>query len=87
MYEDQYDFHSYAMYKWCLKEYVDLIKLGDDIFNDRRYMQAAAIAIKYLMQYAVNKDSLPQPKEYPEHNTVLDYSGIEYLKKMKDPLE
>jgi hypothetical protein len=49
MYEDQYDFHSYAMYKWCLKEYIDLIKLGDDIFNDRRYMQAAAIAIKYFM--------------------------------------
>ena len=76
MYEDQYDFHSYSLFKWCLKEYTELIKYGDDIFNDRRYMQAASMAIKYLMEYAVSKDGLPAPKEYPNQPANLDYRGI-----------
>lgn len=64
MYEDQYDFHSYSLYRWSLKEYVELVNYGNDIYNDRKYMQAAALAIKYLMDYAVIKDQLPAPKEY-----------------------
>ena len=87
MYEDQYDFHSYSLYRWSLKEYVELVKYGDDIYNDRRYMQAAQLAIKYLMEYAVSRDQLPKPKEHKEHPANLDYGGIEYLKKLKDPYQ
>ena len=87
MYEDQYDFHSYSLYRWALKEYVDLIRKSDDIYNDRRYMQASAMAVKYLMEYAVIKDELAAPKEYKDVTEGLDYGGVEYLKKLTDPYQ
>ena len=85
MYEDQYDFHSYALYRWSLKEYLDLVRYGDDIFNDRKYMEAAGIAIKYLMNYAQIKAELAPPKESPHQPPNIDYNGAEYLKNLGDP--
>lgn len=52
MYEDQYDFHSYSLRKWNIREYLELIRYMDDIHNDRKYIEAAGLIMKYLIEYS-----------------------------------
>jgi hypothetical protein len=46
IYEDQYDFHSYSLIKWNIREYLELIQYMDYIHNDRKYIEAAEIMIE-----------------------------------------
>lgn len=34
---NQYDFHTYCIRKWTLKEYVQYIEFNDNIFKDKKY--------------------------------------------------
>lgn len=52
MYEDQYDFHSYSIRKWNLREYLEMVRYMDDIHNDRKYIEAAGLMLHYLKEYA-----------------------------------
>lgn len=60
MYEDQYDFHSFSLRKWNLKEYLELIKYMDDIHNDRKYIEAAGLMIEGLLEFPYFKPEEPK---------------------------
>lgn len=49
---NQYDFHTYCIRKWTLKEYVEYIEFNDNIYKDKKYMEAAAYAMAYLTEYS-----------------------------------
>jgi hypothetical protein len=57
MYEDQYDFHSYSLRKWNIREYLELIQYMDDIHNDRKYIEAAGLMIESLIEYTYSKEN------------------------------
>jgi peptide alpha-N-acetyltransferase len=42
---NQYDFHSYCIRKWTLKEYIEYINFNDNIYKDKKYVEAAGYAI------------------------------------------
>ena len=48
------DFHTYCFRKWSLKEYVELIEFNDNIYDDKKYAEAAGLAIRYLKEYVVH---------------------------------
>ena len=48
---NELDFHTYCFRKWSLKEYVELIEFNDNIYDDKKYAEAAGLAIRYLKEY------------------------------------
>lgn len=48
---NEFDFHTYCLRKWSLREYTELIEFNDNIYDDKKYAEAAGIAIKYLKEY------------------------------------
>ena len=51
MLANQYDFHTYCVRKWTLKEYVELISFNDNIYQDKKYVEAAAYAMQDIPEY------------------------------------
>ena len=49
---NQYDFHTYCIRKWTLREYVEYIEFNDNIFKDKKYFEAAGNAIRYLQEFS-----------------------------------
>lgn len=49
---NQYDFHSYCIRKWTLKEYIEYINFNDNIYKDKKYVEAAGCAMEHLTEYA-----------------------------------
>lgn len=49
---NQYDFHTYCIRKWTLREYVEYIEFNDNIYKDKKYVEAAAYAMAYLTEYS-----------------------------------
>ena len=62
MYANQYDFHTYCIRKWTMSEYVELIKYNDNLYQDKKYMEAAGSAIPHLFEYNIE---LHKPKKEP----------------------
>lgn len=48
---NQFDFHTYCIRKWTLKEYLEYIAFNDNIFKDKKYVEAAGYAIPNLIEY------------------------------------
>ena len=48
---NQYDFHSYCVRKWTLREYLEYIAFNDNIYKDKKYVETASWAIKNLFEY------------------------------------
>ncbi len=48
---NEYDFHTYCLRKWTLREYTELIEFNDNIYDDKKYADAAGTAIRYLKEY------------------------------------
>eukprot|EP00828_Plagiopyla_frontata_P003569 TRINITY_DN11116_c0_g1_i2.p1 TRINITY_DN11116_c0_g1~~TRINITY_DN11116_c0_g1_i2.p1 ORF type:complete len:340 (-),score=96.54 TRINITY_DN11116_c0_g1_i2:77-1096(-) len=55
--EDQYDFHTYCLRKYTLREYIQLIKYVDNVYNNKQFIICATNMIKGLMEYKVIKDN------------------------------
>ena len=53
MLSNEFDFHGYCVRKWTLREYTELIEFNNNIYDDKMYMDAAGVAIKYLREYAI----------------------------------
>lgn len=53
MQANEFDFHYYCFRKWTLREYTELVAFNDNIFADKKFMEAAYYAIKYLREYSV----------------------------------
>ena len=49
---NQYDFHTYCIRKWTLREYVEFIEFNDNLYKDKKYVEAAAYAMAYLTEYS-----------------------------------
>ena len=70
---NQYDFHTYCIRKWTLKEYVEYIEFNDNIYKDKKYMEAAAYAMAYLTEYSHyllsggdKEEEKPKKEEVPQ---------------------
>ena len=48
--EDQFDFHTYCMRKMTLRNYVDLLRLEDELRSHRFYKKAAHCAINVYLR-------------------------------------
>lgn len=48
MHSNEFDFHYYCIRKWTLREYTELVAFNDNIFADKKYIESAYYAIKYL---------------------------------------
>lgn len=48
---NQYDFHTYCVRKWTLKEYIEFIAFNDNIYCDKKYAEAAGFAMEYFPEY------------------------------------
>lgn len=48
---NEFDFHTYCIRRWTLREYTELIQFNDNIYDDKKYVEAAGYAIKYIKQY------------------------------------
>jgi N-alpha-acetyltransferase 15/16, NatA auxiliary subunit len=57
IYEDQYDFHTYAIRKMSLRAYADMIRFGDELHAKKFYFQAAIGAVKTYLQLFDHPDS------------------------------
>jgi peptide alpha-N-acetyltransferase len=57
---NEYDFHTYCLRRWTLREYTELIDFNDNIYDDKKYAEAAGWAIKYLKEYVhkIQEDEL-----------------------------
>ena len=63
---NQYDFHTYCIRKWTLREYVEYIAFNDNIYSDKKYAEAAAIAMEYLPEYVHHLEvKAKEPVEEP----------------------
>ena len=51
MQSNEFDFHYYCFRKWTLREYTELVAYNDNIFSDKKFIEAAYNAIKYLREY------------------------------------
>ena len=45
MESNQYDFHTYCVRKWTLREYIEFIAFNDNLYHDKKYAEAAYLAI------------------------------------------
>ena len=61
---NEYDFHGYCCRRWPLREYTELIAFNDNIYDDKKYAEAAGLAMQYLQEYdhKLREDEL-KPKE------------------------
>lgn len=48
---NQYDFHTYCVRKWTLREYIEYIDFNDNIYKDKKYVETASRAIMNLFEY------------------------------------
>lgn len=51
MASNQIDFHTYCIRKWTLREYLEYISFNDNIYKDKKYIEAAAYAIDNLFEF------------------------------------
>lgn len=49
MYANHYDFHTYCVRKWTLREYIELIHFNDNLYKDKKYIEAASHYISGLI--------------------------------------
>ena len=52
MQSNEFDFHYYCFRKWTLREYTELVAFNDNIFADKKFIESAYYAIKYLREYS-----------------------------------
>ena len=81
---NEYDFHTYCLRKWTLREYTELIEFNDNIYDDKKYAEAAGWALRYLKEYVykIQEDELKE-KEKAEEETKEEKEGKKKKKKKK----
>ena len=67
------------MRKWTLKEYIELIAFNDNIYNDKKYAEAAAYALQYFPEYVHHL--AVKEKQPPVEEGVKDEEGKKKKKK------
>jgi peptide alpha-N-acetyltransferase len=48
---NEFDFHTYCLRRWTLREYTELIEFNDNIYDNKKYAETAGLAILYLKEY------------------------------------
>lgn len=85
---NEFDFHTYCLRKWTLKEYVELIEFNDNIYDDKKYVEAASYAIKYLKEYVYYlQEEEKRATEKAEQENKEDKEGKKKKKKKKVAVE
>jgi len=78
--EDQFDFHTYCMRKMTLRNYVDLLRLEDELRSHRFYKKAAHCAINVYLRLH------DAPLKEADNLNTLDAENMDpsELKKLKN---
>merc|ERR1719259_72447 len=81
--EDQFDFHTYCMRKMTLRNYVDLLRLEDELRSHRFYKKAAHCAINVYLRLH------DAPLKEADNLNTLDAENMDpsELKKLKNKQE
>ena len=87
MQASEYDFHYYCFRKWTLKEYTELIRFNDNIYSDKKYIEAAAYAMRYLREfvYKVQEDEIKESQKEPLTASEEKTAKKKNKKKKKEP--
>lgn len=83
---NQYDFHTYCVRKWTLKEYVELIAFNDNLYCDKKYSEAAGVAMEYLPEY-VHSLAVKEKESAVDENTGEEEGKKKKKKKKKNANE
>eukprot|EP01080_Neovahlkampfia_damariscottae_P005221 gene5221-8833_t len=79
IYEDQYDFHYYALKKMALRAYLDMIDFGNNLHKKKFYVDAAIGAVKTYISLAENSFDETKFKV-----AKIDKKSEEFLKQTAD---
>lgn len=94
--DDQFDFHSFALRKYSIRGYIEMVDFQEQVYRNINFLRAAAQAIPKFIRIAGHP--LPDPKRKKKKKAAetakdkarenVDYYGTAYLAKIKDhPLQ